>query len=253
MDFLRIAFNSLRDIILPGTAIDAEQDRVTASFDHCSRRNVYRSALLLSQLLPPELVITILDYAEFWHVVAIGNSPRGDRVGELQSPKLQASLTIPSHITRGSLRRIIFLTRSRDQGWSSYPADHGSYNGSWTWFEAGVRGLDPDFEDPSIDEPVNCEHANALDHSHRTVCLQNNERYKYEPINIITNVHAGRDVKEHKVEWSMDSPDESVRNMMAEIKGGCRIEVAAHARYPGWCNYVEKVQIIALRPVVRRM
>ena len=248
MEFLRGAFSNLRQAIF---AEPSTVDRTTSTSS--ARHEVYQSALLLVQLLPPELVITILDYAEFWDGVAVGISPRSDRVGELQSPKLQASLTIPAYITRGSLRQIIFVTRSRDQGWSSYPADHGTYNGSWTWFEAGVRGLDSDFDDEAITEPVDCQHANALDLDHKRLCIQNDERYKYGAVNIITNIHAGKDIKEHKVIWSEDSADETVRNIMAEIKGGCRVEVAAHARFPGWCNYVEKVQIFAVRPIVRRM
>jgi len=36
------------------------------------------------------------------------------------------------------LRRLTLITRSRDQGWSSFPADHGTYKNSWTWFDVSI-------------------------------------------------------------------------------------------------------------------
>jgi hypothetical protein len=34
-------------------------------------------------------------------------------------------------------RKIVFTTKSHDQGWSSDMANRGTYNGSYTWFEVG--------------------------------------------------------------------------------------------------------------------
>ena len=36
------------------------------------------------------------------------------------------------------LRQWTLTTRSRDQGWSSFPADHGTYKNSWTWFDVSI-------------------------------------------------------------------------------------------------------------------
>ena len=36
------------------------------------------------------------------------------------------------------LHQMGVVTRSRDQGWSDYPADHGTRNGSWTWVELRI-------------------------------------------------------------------------------------------------------------------
>ena len=37
-------------------------------------------------------------------------------------------------------RKIVFYTRSNDQGWrSGDQSAHGSYKDSWTWFEAGLE------------------------------------------------------------------------------------------------------------------
>lgn len=53
-------------------------------------------------------------------------------------------------------RQLVVVTSSRDQGWSSYPQDQGTRNGSWTWVELGTN--------------------------------ENDER-----IRLVTNIHAGRE------------------------------------------------------------
>jgi len=36
------------------------------------------------------------------------------------------------------LKKVVVTVVSKDQGWSSFPDDHGTYRGSWTWFELSV-------------------------------------------------------------------------------------------------------------------
>jgi hypothetical protein len=40
------------------------------------------------------------------------------------------------------VRKIVFSIRSKDQGWSSEPQNRRTFNGSWTWFEAGLEKFD---------------------------------------------------------------------------------------------------------------
>jgi hypothetical protein len=49
---------------------------------------------------------------------------------------LKASMPSLEH----PVRRIVFTTTSRDQGWASQERD--TYIGSWTWFEAGLERFD---------------------------------------------------------------------------------------------------------------
>ena len=37
-----------------------------------------------------------------------------------------------------SLKKVVITVVSKDQGWSSYKSDHGTYQNSWTWFELSV-------------------------------------------------------------------------------------------------------------------
>jgi len=217
--------------------------------------DVVKIALLLRQRLPGDLVPSILDFAQLWDVKGTARSLRPDRVGELQAPKLQTSLIVPSYLPRGAVRRVRFIVESRDQGWSSYPEDHGTDRGSWTWFEAGIRGLDTSNTDDqaTLLEPVDCQHRNALDAEHKRLCLQDVTRYKYGSRRIVTNIHAGREFQKHVVEWDMYHQDADVRKMIKELKGSHRIEVSAHAKFPGWCNYVKFVAIEIECAIVRRM
>jgi len=223
--------------------------------DRLLSSEVIQIAILLRQKLPGDLIPLILDFAQYWDVVHSAHSPRPDRIGELQAPKLQTALIVPQHIPRGAIRRIRFITESRDQGWSSYPEDHGTYRGSWTWFETGIRGLDAsNTEDQAtLLQPVDCQHRNALDVEHRQLCMQDVTRYKYGSRSIATNIHAGVDFAKHVVEWDGYHEDDDVRRMVKELKGGHRIEVSAHAKFPGWCNYVKFVTIEIECTIVRKM
>ncbi|KAK5951066.1 hypothetical protein OHC33_007819 [Knufia fluminis] len=261
MDYLRHAAGLLSSALGLNSHDDENQQSEKASHvrPHPSGQpspdDVIKIALLLRQKLPGDLIPLILDFAQLWEVKNVAHSLRPDRVGELQAPKLQAALIVPSYLPQGAVRRIRFIIDSRDQGWSSYPEDHGTYRGSWTWFEAGIRGLDASNADDqaTLLEPVDCQHRNALDVEHRRLCLQDATRYKYGSRRIVTNVHAGRDFKKHVVEWDLYHEDDDVRSMVKELKGGHRIEVGAHARFPGWCNYVESVTVEIECAMVRRM
>lgn len=261
MNYLRNAAEFLRNAVGSRNREDEHQhpeiepQARSQQNSRLSSSDVIKIALLLRQKLPSDLIPLILDFAQLWEVVETAQSPRPDRVGELQAPKLQAALIVPAYLPRGAIRRIRFIVESRDQGWSSYPEDHGTYRGSWTWFEAGVRGLDASNTDDqdSLLEPVDCQHRNALDTEHRRLCLQHVTRYKYGSRIIVTNIHAGGDFVKHIVDWDLCHEDDDVRRMVKELKGSHRIEVSAHAMFPGWCNYIKSVTVEIECAVVRRM
>lgn len=257
---LSVVQSALTPVTPENTTIDTSPDPVST---------IIKIALLLRTRLPADIVPIILDYAELWGTLAYATSlrPDLDKISEAQSPKLQIALTIPDHIPNNSIRRIRFTIVSRDQGWSSgNPADHNTYRGSYTWFEAGVRGLPRDGNNPLESDlersdltelsslgDVFCMHRNALDEEHKLQCQPQIRYYKYGSRVLTHNLHAGRDFAEHTVEWSLDDPDLGIVNTFREIKRGCRIEVAAHARYPRWVNYVKSVRIEVEGTVVKRL
>lgn len=255
MDFLRRTFNQLLNLT---TQPRANGQHPTARQNEPQQdSDIIRIALLLRTKLPADLVPIILDYAECWTTTLSVTSLHPDRIAEPQSGKLQAALFLPRNLPRRSVRRIRFTTTSRDQGWSSFPNDHDTYRGSWTWFDAGVRGLDPDNEEDidsiHLNLPVDCQHRNALSDEHIKLCVAQPDRYKYGAKRLTANIHAGKEFKTHVVEWTIDDDDDDLRAMIREVKGGCRVEVSAHAQFPGWVNYVKNVKIEVDCVVIRKM
>lgn len=119
---------------------------------------------------------------------------RDDRVAYLVSRPIPEGKT---------LKKVVITVVSKDQGWSSYPQDHGTYRNSQTWFELSVG--------PSKDSEKWCGE-------------------------VVRNLHAHEDFKEHTVEMV----DEE---LYEKAKSGDVLTVWALARYPGWKNTVKKATI----------
>ena len=103
----------------------------------------------------------------------------------------------------GTLKKVVITAISKDQGWSSYQADHGTYRNSWTWFELSVG--------PSKDSEKWCGE-------------------------VVRNLHAHEEFKEHTVEIEDGE-------LYEKTKSGDVLTVWALARYPGWRNTVKKITI----------
>ena len=110
-----------------------------------------------------------------------------------------ASQPIPEGKT---LRKVIITVVSKDQGWSNYLEDYGTYRNSWTWFELSVGS-------PSKDS-----------------------RERWRDV-VVTNIHADSGFKEHSVEISDGE-------LYEKVKSGYVLTVWALAKFPGWTNTVKK-------------
>ena len=119
---------------------------------------------------------------------------RDDRVPYLVSQPIPEGKT---------LRKVVITVVSKDQGWSSYQADHGTYRNSWTWFELSVG--------PSKDSEKWCGE-------------------------VVRNLHAHEHFKEHTVEIADGK-------LYEKAKSGDVLTVWALARHPGWKNTVKNVTI----------
>jgi len=199
--------------------------------------DVYHTAFILRQKLPPELVPSILDFAEYWVKSSASctyhmNITEQDlRVGSGSSSELKGTLYHTSPLIAGNyeqfsalnpVRKIVFTITSKDQGWSSYPECYGTYENSWTWFEAEV--LDWNEGDTARWIP---------------------------PRRICTNVHAGRDYKTHVTTWAWDSEDEHERMWIRRLRRGSKIGINVWARFPGWSNSVHSANIDIYTAAIR--
>ncbi|EAQ89533.1 hypothetical protein CHGG_06152 [Chaetomium globosum CBS 148.51] len=122
---------------------------------------VAKAMLTKALTLPPEIIDKIVDLAEYWPhtttelngttVIARGNNTTlgSSRTGaedmflppgeEYSADDFQQLIASPISLLAQPCRRIVFTIRSRDQGWGGSRDDHGTYHGSWSWFEAGLE------------------------------------------------------------------------------------------------------------------
>jgi hypothetical protein len=127
-------------------------DQVNAAYEHLNKAG-----------LPSEIALMILDYAEYWvyehytrDAQLIANAMLGNSVHECASlythtTPLTAELD-PVPLLKP--RKVVFKLKSRDQGWSNNPVDHGSYRGSHSWFEATIFREDEEFAGQTRREPL---------------------------------------------------------------------------------------------------
>jgi hypothetical protein len=209
-----------------------------------TREEIYQAAFLLRQKLPAELVPAILDYAECWfkttsimerdiQVTEYDLIKRDDGNGGTRDEGVRYLFTDPIGMEGLSglhpVRRVVFTIESNDQGQSWDRDWHGTYDHSWTWFEAVVSNFDEEDDAP----------------------LREGKR-------ILCNLHASRAPMRHVVEW--DHADEERKYPFSEggdaewverLVRGQRIGITAWARFPGWTNSVQSAKIEVYTAAVR--
>ena len=185
--------------------------------------------------LPSEIILQILDHPSSWicsHMYALPSeegesaAPRPViRVAAITGkPKIEVILsTDPLQQSQiSNMRELVFKFHSKDQGWSSYISDHGTFNNTWSWFEAGVR-----------------RGRNSV----RDTVRDSNEgsRYDYERHEIQRNRHAGRDPETYTIALDAEHP------LLKNLQEGDVIDLLACALYPAWQNlvYTARVEIWA--------
>lgn len=172
--------------------------------------------------VPNEIILQILDQPSRWICtrvinarVATDNEPM--RIGSnLQNHGEQQVLaTNPlSQPEVQRVRRVVYTFRSRDQGWSSYPTQHGTYEGSFTWFEAGLtRPISTDVIESERNDQLQLKAAK--------------ERTRYE---LQRNRHAGRDPETYIHELGTN------HGLLRHAEEGDSVVLWARASFPGWEN-----------------
>lgn len=145
------------------------------------------------------------------------------------------------------IRRVTFEVVSHDQGWSSFHTTHqGTFEASWTWFEAVVRHAKPTSLPSSAAEAG--LHQETSDKS--TTALENQDADK-EPSSkeaethsnkeqrwdIQRNRHAGKEWERHQIEKDIDS------DLVQSLRAGDVIGLDACAVFPGWQNFIQSARV----------
>ncbi|CVK84899.1 uncharacterized protein FMAN_01823 [Fusarium mangiferae] len=177
------------------------------------------------------------------------------------------------------VRKVVFTIRSKDQGWGGEPDNRHTYNGAWTWFEAGLEKFDAEQTcDPNCTYDVRFKSASsvasplpvcALRPLYPSIVPKGSDKFAYshplahqEKWTIVRNKTAHRAWQDHVITWAWDDdakPDsEAAVKMKAEegrgeetgdgwfvrdLKMGDVVTIWAKARFGGWVNHIEKAKI----------
>ncbi|KIK52057.1 hypothetical protein GYMLUDRAFT_50129 [Collybiopsis luxurians FD-317 M1] len=246
-----------------------------------SERDVDAVREYFLQFLPLELIDLVLDYAEYWPCLRVDTNKEIDA---LASRTISGEATwlylispfIPPREIKGvdsrhrRIRKVKFDMESNDQGWGGEPEHRGpfaqgkitlnvefhtgTYNGSWSWFEAIIfrASASPCWLDLDSD-PFNLGSSfNANDIK---------ELFP-EPIpngwHIQSNVVASDTPRFHSVSWT-EFPEESEdihvdptsqkgreglgHELVQSLEPGDRVMLIAKAKFPNWENHVYSASI----------
>jgi hypothetical protein len=154
---------------------------------------------------------------EMENLEAVGKRKLEREIIEQREENVQVSDGSVSYLTSKpipggkKLKKVVITIVSKDQGWSSYPDDHGTYRNSRTWFELSVGG-----------QPMRGAKGKGVV-----------ERWRGE---VARNLHAHGEFKEQNIEI-LD------RRLYERAESGDVLTVWAHARFQGWRNTVKQVEI----------
>ena len=168
--------------------------------------------------LPPEIILIILAQRSRWVFRDIESYPLTTPVfgGGFRLIKAQGGDEQPILVTRPLwnsdirfLEHVVFTFSSCDQGWSSYPEHHGTYDQSYTWMEAGI-------------------------------CRQDDEVSVCRRFELQRNRHAGGHPEDYRVEIGKDH---GLFTLLCDGEEGDKIALWARAMFGGWQNFVHNAKI----------
>lgn len=120
-------------------------------------------------------------------------------------------LQVPPNIE--AVRKAVFKTISRDQGYSNEPEEHGSYRNSHSWFELAV--------------------------------VTSSYHIRGHRQHLQSNIHAKPIFHEHVNSWDWEEEKNSSRRQWFDnIRPGDHIQIIPKAHHKGWRNYIMSAEII---------
>lgn len=179
--------------------------------------------------LPNEIILQILDHPTRWipvHSVSLRvaspNEPLRCKSQGPQRGDWQILCTDPIDArVAAKIKTIVYSFTSKDQGWSSYPEQHGTFEGSCTFLEAGLTRFE--VKDAGGEELARQQSLRVEKES---------ERYELH-----RNRHAGREPEEYRIGLGED------HELLRRVQDGDRFALWARAQYPGWENVVYGAKI----------
>ncbi|KAK7962459.1 uncharacterized protein PG986_003284 [Apiospora aurea] len=201
---------------------------------------------------------------------------------EFDSDRFQEFVEEPPPVPNHPVRKIVFNIRSSDQGWGGNHSDHGTYRHSWTWFDAGLERFDAEAQCEENCPSYSAEQDKGKDSRICSCAVRpiwpavasnegnegavNPPRYHHgihstADHKIQANKVAAHGMQNHHIEWRWDDdvdPSSSAAEdlekrgrgkatgngeFVRSLKLGDIVTVWGRARFPGWQNRVEKVEV----------
>ena len=188
-----------------------EPQDIADRFPKSERDTMHAYWLLRRRLpLPHAWLVRALDRAEYWvRATATNRTPRIVQEQDV-GPSCVRSAPVAPGLRARPVQKVVFRTRSHDQGFSDWPHLHGTYENSWTGFHA------------------------------RFVRRGREKAEEGKEDHVLVNRHAEGAPRVHTVEWQRGGKgDMFVRGLGV----GDIIELVPYAKYPGWVNYVYSASI----------
>ncbi|KAJ3507335.1 hypothetical protein NLJ89_g6363 [Agrocybe chaxingu] len=242
---------------------------------------VFIAQTYLSERVPPELAIFILNHARYWPKVST-SFRADDETGKMVYARHRHSgkyisaevLVLTPTLAKWTdreffkIREVRVKLESHDQGWCSDDSSPHRYVPSWTWFEAAII-RDPRhlISSPEADASVKKALANSrcereLEPSVITVRNPHAPAGRWEDVwDVQRNMRAHKVFASHEVCFQEDSEDVASGKTPGRIGSDCmtgagsgdgfvgalekwdRIAIIARAMYPGWANFVRKIEL----------
>ncbi|KAJ3799857.1 hypothetical protein GGU11DRAFT_754834 [Lentinula aff. detonsa] len=215
------------------------------------------------EIFPIEIIDLILDFGEYWPCLRVDSNNEIEAVasstvtGEATWLYLISPPILPREIPgtdsrHRRVRKVQFEMESHDQGWTSTPANKGTYNGSWSWFEAIIyrASASPCWLDLTSG-PFNLGATFTASDIKELFPNPNPNGW-----HIQSNVVASRESRVHSITWTeYEDPEVHVdpkslkgreglgHELVRSLEPDDRVMLIAKSKFRGWTNHTYRGSI----------
>ena len=179
--------------------------------------------------LPATLISYIFDLANYWIKSRVQRATLADYAEHDGSSVYLRSQSIVGTKTR-PLRKLVFEIVSHDQGWSDTRHTHGTYNDSYTWFEAVRESGSEAILGPEIF--CNVQARNTWRKHVASWHFREGHHHEIQGSGIDVVLHG-----------NLRYADEEITTWFKQLKAGDRLCIVPRAQFVGWRNYVQSAKL----------
>ncbi|KAG6910348.1 hypothetical protein DXG01_011417 [Tephrocybe rancida] len=190
-------------------------------------QDVFSAQGILLHFVPLELADVILNMAQYWPCVSAMSDrlllvPANHETQNNAAAYYLVTPPVPSY-QHLEIQMVKFSLSSCDQGWGGDANHYGTYNGSFTWFEAGIiRGAPTDHDVGRDFEQRTIRNADEFDADafgrlfapEVVNSLENNRRWALQ-----FNIQVSSTIRNHQIAWTKHDIIDDAAEASARTKG----------------------------------